>query len=281
MSFAAKFVAKRMFKEKLANSFGQEDPYFESVPATRLNGTPNGKMKKRRKALPPGISVHDGRVLTKVKRRAWRLDMCLFSICGVRFGWGSAIAIVPAIGDVIDALLSLMVFRTCCQVEGGLPSGVKAKMMLNIVVDFAIGLIPFAGDVADAMFRCNTKNAIVLETHLREVGKKNLRKAGKAIPATDPSDPDFFEEAGARGEPVGRQPRRHESMSRHAATSDDRSVPTDPRSPADPPNGGRTDERRPGRFSSWLWTRYRDPDPEMGQTSPPEQSSRRVREERH
>lgn len=73
-----------------------QDPYFETVPATRLDGTPTGKVKKRKKALPPGVSEHDGKILTKVKRRAWRLDMCLFSICGVRFGWGSAVGLIPA-----------------------------------------------------------------------------------------------------------------------------------------------------------------------------------------
>jgi hypothetical protein len=73
-----------------------QDPYFETVPATRLDGTPSAKKtKKRRKALPPGISEHDGKILTKVKRRAWRLDMSLFSCCGVRFGWSSVIGIIP------------------------------------------------------------------------------------------------------------------------------------------------------------------------------------------
>lgn len=73
-----------------------QDPYFETVPATRLDGRPTKKVKKRRKALPPGISTKDGEVLTKVKRRAYRLDMSLFSLCGVRFGWSSVIGIVPA-----------------------------------------------------------------------------------------------------------------------------------------------------------------------------------------
>lgn len=73
-----------------------QDPYFEHVPATRLDGTPTGKIKKRKKALPPGITDHDAKVLTKVKRRAYRLDLCLFSCFGVRFGWGSVIGIVPA-----------------------------------------------------------------------------------------------------------------------------------------------------------------------------------------
>lgn len=75
-----------------------EDPYFETVPATRLDGRPSssGKTKRRRKALPVGISEHDGKVLTKVKRRAYRLDMGLFNCCGIKFGWGSVIGLVPA-----------------------------------------------------------------------------------------------------------------------------------------------------------------------------------------
>ncbi|KAG7149945.1 hypothetical protein HYQ46_001137 [Verticillium longisporum] len=103
-SFIAKFITKKILKERVQNNFGTEDPYFETVPATRLDGKPTDKVKKRPKALPPGVSKHDGKVLTKVKRRAWRLDMCLFSLCGVRFGWGSAIGLIPAIGDAIDAV---------------------------------------------------------------------------------------------------------------------------------------------------------------------------------
>lgn len=217
MSFVAKIIAKKILKEKVSNGFGQEDPYFESVPATRLDGTPTGKVKKRKKALPPGVSEHDGKVLTKVKRRAWRLDMCLFSICGIRFGWGSAIGIIPAIGDALDAFMALMVFRTCCKVEDGLPAGLRLKMMLNIAFDFAIGLVPFVGDIVDAAFRCNTKNAVLLEEHLREKGRKNLLKSGQPVPALDPSDPDTFdrriEEVDSDGEPIGHQPRHKATMS--------------------------------------------------------------------
>lgn len=86
-----------------------------------------------------------------------------------------------------------MVLRTCQQIEGGLPTAIKVKMMMNIIFDFVIGLIPFIGDIADAGFRANTRNAILLETHLREKGAKNLKNAGKPVPATDPSDPDVFD----------------------------------------------------------------------------------------
>jgi hypothetical protein len=190
----AKYVSKRLLGETAENMFGKEDPYFETVPATRLDGRPSGsKTKKRRKALPPGISVHDGQVLTKVKRRAYRLDMSLFNCCGVRFGWSSVIGIIPAVGDAIDAFMAIMVLRTCQQVEGGLPSNVLSKMWFNIALDFGIGLVPFLGDVADALFRANTRNAAVLEQHLRAKGAANLKAQGQRVPTVDPSDPDEFD----------------------------------------------------------------------------------------
>jgi hypothetical protein len=52
-------------------------------------------MKKVKRALPPGISEHDAQILNKVKRRAYKLDLSLFSIAGVRFGWSSVIGLFP------------------------------------------------------------------------------------------------------------------------------------------------------------------------------------------
>jgi len=213
-SIIAKFVGKKILGETVANKFGTDDPYFESVPATRLDGTPSGKVKKRRKALPPGLSQNDEKVLTKVKRRAYRLDMCLWNCCGIRFGWSSVIGIVPAIGDVLDLLLALMVLRTCGKIEGGLPTAVKTKMMFNILIDFVVGLVTFLGDVADAAFRANTRNAAILESYLREKGKKTLRQSGLPVPDIDPSDPHEWDRMQEQGTPeqVSSPPSRNETM---------------------------------------------------------------------
>lgn len=98
-----------------------------------------------------------------------------------------------SIGDALDAFMALMVFKTCCQVEGGLPNALKMQMMFNVVLDFAIGLVPFLGDLADAAFKANSRNALLLEQHLRDKGKKELRKSGQPIPAIDPSSPEEFD----------------------------------------------------------------------------------------
>lgn len=60
----------------------------------------------------------------------------------------------------------LLIIRKCGQIEGGLPASLRTRMMLNMMLDFGIGLVPFAGDLADAMFKANSKNAWLLEDYL-------------------------------------------------------------------------------------------------------------------
>lgn len=260
-SMITKYISKRILGESLQNNFGQEDPYFETVPATRLNGRPSKKGKKRRKALPVGISEHDGKVLTKVKRRAYRLDMSLFNCCGIRFGWSSLIGIVPGIGDVIDAFMALMVLRTCEQIEGGLPSHIKAKMWFNIVLDFGIGLTPIIGDIADALFRANTRNAVVLEKYLREKGAKNLKAQGQRPPAIDPTDPEEFDRY---EDEAGPPPPYTESSTQRGTQRQDNGNgrPAQPPRPTQERIAAR--EERGGWFSGFGSKKKKQPDVESG-----------------
>lgn len=192
-----KIVFNRILKETRENNQGRdEDPYFETVPTKKLSavtgkqGTKT-KLKKRRKALPPGISEEDQKILLKVKRRAYRLDMALGTFCGIKIGWGSVIGIVPGIGDVIDTLLALMVIRTAS--ESGLPSSVLLRMVFNVALDFVVGLLPFLGDLADMAYKANTRNAIILEDFLRQRGRENISQSGLP-PQFDPSLADVIDD---------------------------------------------------------------------------------------
>lgn len=66
-------------------------------------------------------------------------------------------------------------------------------MLLNIAFDFVLGLIPLLGDLVDAVYRANTRNAMLLEDHLREKGAKTLRQTGQPVPTVDPSNPVEFD----------------------------------------------------------------------------------------
>jgi hypothetical protein len=135
-----------------------------------------GKMKKCKKLIPAYIPEHDAAILAKVRKRAYKLDMALFTFAGVRFGWSSVIGIVPAIGDGADMLMALSVYRLCTQVDGGLDKNLKLKMLMWILLDFVIGLVPFAGDLLDAAIKCNTLNCRMLEEHLDKKYKPDSQK---------------------------------------------------------------------------------------------------------
>ncbi|KAL7940370.1 hypothetical protein V8C42DRAFT_337755 [Trichoderma barbatum] len=58
--------------------------------------------------------------------------MSLFNFLGIRFGWSSVIGLIPAAGDALDAFMAFMVYRTCCQVESGLPSAVNIYLRIGM-----------------------------------------------------------------------------------------------------------------------------------------------------
>lgn len=98
----------------------------------------------------------------------------------------------------------MMVVRTASEV--GLPASVKAQMMLNVAFDFVVGLVPFLGDLLDMAFKANTRNAIVLESYLRERGAENIRRQGLP-PQQDPSLGEVFDEQQQQQQVVvGQQP---------------------------------------------------------------------------
>lgn len=146
--------------------------------------------------------------------------------------------------------------------------------MFNIIFDFFLGLVPFVGDIADAAFRCNTRNAVLLEAHLREKGKRNLEKKGLPVPPVDPSDSEAFDRREAQGadngdivdgQPRGetmemRQENRRHNGQTNGHTSADQGSPA--RGPMAPPRAATRDNTRSGWFGSG--GRQRTNDIEMG-----------------
>lgn len=102
------------------------------------------------------------------------------------------------VGDGADAALALMVLRECKKIDGGLPGRISFMMLLNIIIDLAIGFVPLVGDLADAIYKCNTRNAILLEKHLREKAamqeKARLKNKGPTEPQVDLSIPEQFDQ---------------------------------------------------------------------------------------
>jgi hypothetical protein len=81
----------------------------------------------------------------------------------VRFGWDAIVGVVPWAGDLLTALMACGILVQAHQMR--VPRIIQLRMLVNVAIDLGIGLVPFAGDVADVFWKANTKNFALLERH--------------------------------------------------------------------------------------------------------------------
>jgi hypothetical protein len=83
---------------------------------------------------------------------------------GFRFGLAAIIGLVPGIGDIIDALISLIIVNRALQL--GIPRVGVARMVLNVGIEGLLGAAPFLGDLFDMVFKANRRNYLLLNSYL-------------------------------------------------------------------------------------------------------------------
>ena len=108
--------------------------------------------------------VDTERVLRRLEALGSLLDSRFRLPGGFRFGLDPLIGLVPGIGDGISAIVALYIVLEAWRL--GASRGTLARMLLNIGLDFAIGVIPVLGDAADFVFRSNRRNLELLRRHL-------------------------------------------------------------------------------------------------------------------
>lgn len=116
----------------------------------------------------------------RIEALAHLLDSA-FEIPGTRYriGLDSILGVVPGIGDAVTTLLSSYIIWEARQL--GVPKRLIARMIANVAIDGAIGLIPFAGDAFDVVFKANRRNIKLLRDHLARTGElSTLGSRGRA-----------------------------------------------------------------------------------------------------
>jgi Domain of unknown function (DUF4112) len=92
------------------------------------------------------------------------LDYAFVLPGGFRFGFAGIIGLIPGIGDVIDALVSLYIVYRAIQL--GIPRVSIARMVVNVGIEGAAGSVPFIGDLFDIAFKANRRNYQILRNHM-------------------------------------------------------------------------------------------------------------------
>lgn len=107
----------------------------------------------------------DARLRARIERlRAWqRLMDEAFRVPGtrLRFGWDPIIGMIPWAGDVVGAIMGLVLLFHGHRMR--LPGVVQARMVLNVIIDLALGAVPVLGDVVDLFWKSTTRNLVLLE----------------------------------------------------------------------------------------------------------------------
>lgn len=112
--------------------------------------------------LPPLRSDDDA-----LAELEWLADLMdsRFEIPGtkIRVGLDAILGLVPGIGDGVSALISAFIFQRLRQLD--LPWHVQARMVGNIMLDFAMGAVPLVGDLLDVGFKANRANIALAKKH--------------------------------------------------------------------------------------------------------------------
>ena len=120
-----------------------------------------------------------------------------------------------------------------------------------MIIDFGIGLVPFIGDLADAIYKCNSKNVVLLEKELRKRGAARLTPKQRQN-TVDPSLAEEYDYEGQGGMMVQEAPPPRYTSQRE-----------------------RRDDGRGGRSGRGGQLGRDDRDLEMGRTAAPQKPPRR------
>lgn len=97
-----------------------------------------------------------------VNRLAWLLDDVI-RIPGtkLRFGIDPLLGLLPGGGDLAGGILSSYIILAAAR--AGAPPSVIVRMGVNVALDALAGTVPLLGDLFDAGYKANRRNALLLE----------------------------------------------------------------------------------------------------------------------
>lgn len=124
----------------------------------------------RKEALTP--DVVDPRIADVEALARW-LDYAFALPGGFRFGVAGIIGLIPGIGDLFDALVSLYIVLRAIQLR--IARVAIARMLVNVGIEALVGSIPFIGDLFDIAFKANRRNYQLLKSHMSHSERQTAR----------------------------------------------------------------------------------------------------------
>lgn len=101
------------------------------------------------------------RRLTRLMDTRWRIPFTRIPI-----GLDGIASVVPVAGDTVTAVVSAYIIMEAARFD--LPKTLVARMVFNVLLDWAGGSVPVLGTVFDIAFKANRMNLNLLHEHLEQ-----------------------------------------------------------------------------------------------------------------
>lgn len=117
--------------------------------------------------------------LRKLERLANLMDT-QFRIPGVPIPMGldGIIGLIPGIGDTATLCVSGYILH---KARPHVSPAIMSRMIWNVFIDWAIGIIPFFGDIFDIGWKANRKNVDLLKAHILTRKYADVDEKGRAL----------------------------------------------------------------------------------------------------
>lgn len=133
----------------------RSDPAPAGARAAREPGRPeSGRMPELRE------------VPSDLERLGRLMDSAVRLPGGYRIGLDGLIGLVPGVGDVAGAIVSLYIVLRARKL--GVSRGTLVRMLLNVGLETVIGSVPVIGDLFDFAFKANLRNLALLRRMLED-----------------------------------------------------------------------------------------------------------------
>jgi hypothetical protein len=112
----------------------------------------------------------DARTLAALRKWSVLLDSA-FRVPGTRltFGLDPIIGLIPGLGDLTTPFFAAILLLHAVRLR--IPKVVQVRMLINAIVDLAVGLIPLVGDFFDFGLKANVRNLALLERYAQPGAK--------------------------------------------------------------------------------------------------------------
>jgi hypothetical protein len=97
-------------------------------------------------------------------RRLSKLMDSQFQLGGFRFGLDGLIGLIPGLGDIVTTAVSLYIIFQGARL--GCSPSVLVRMGLNLAFENLLDIIPIIGNIADFVWKANSKNVALIEGHI-------------------------------------------------------------------------------------------------------------------